>query len=349
MKVHNKGENYFTIGGIHLRKKWSAFLLIAIITVFGLAACGSESESGDKDKTYKIGATQYVEHPSLNAATKGFEEALKDADIEYKWDYQSAQGDQSNVNPIATNFVGDNVDLIFANSTPSALGALNATKNTDIPIVFTSVTDAVEAGLVKDLDEENSEITGVLDLHPDAIEKTVEFIDETFEKPSVGLIYNAGEQNSVTQINAVKEATEGTDVKLVERTIANSAEVQQAANTLVNDVDVFYIITDNMVVSALDAVIGVANDHEIPLVVGEPESLEKGGFVTYGIDYHTIGYRTGEMAADILTGENKIEDLKIEYPEELQLMINKEAAELQGVEWDDDWDEDAEIVETEEE
>ncbi|ASK61963.1 BMP family ABC transporter substrate-binding protein [Virgibacillus phasianinus] len=336
-------------------KRGLQLIVIAIISILVLAACGSEDTSGtskskdSKDnggkKTYHIGATQIVEHPSLDEAYRGFQAALKDAGLDVEYDLQSAQGDQNNVAPIANNFVADNVDLIFANSTPSALGAVQATS--EIPIVFTSVTDAVAAGLVKSMDEPGQNVTGVLDLHPDAIKKTVEFIDENFDGATVGLIYNAGEQNSVTQIEAVKKAAEGTSLTLSERTVASSAEVQQAATTLVGEADVFYIVTDNTVVSALDSVIGVANEQDIPLIVGEPDSLKKGGFATFGIDYYTIGYRSGEMAAAILTGEKKISEIPVEYPKEIQLFINKQAAEKQGVEWNKEWDEKAKLVEQE--
>lgn len=345
-------------------KKWLQLLLIAVISVLVLAACGggdgeesskseeettdsettNEEEATESGDTYTIGATQIVEHPSLDAAYEGFQAALADAGLDVEFNYQNAQNDQNNVKTISDNFVADNVDLIFANSTPSALGALNATK--DIPILFTSVTDAVDAGLVDAMDEPGDNITGVVDLHPDGISKTVEFIDQYFPDSEVGLLYNAGEQNSVTQIAAVQAAGEGTSLTFSERTVANSAEVQQAAQSLAGDVDVLYIITDNTVVSALDTVVGIANEQKIPLVVGEPDSLAKGGFATFGIDYYTIGYRTGEMAVEILTGEKTTSEIDVEYPPELQLYINKNAAEKQGIEWNEDWDE-AEFIETE--
>ena len=109
----------------------------------------------------------------------------------------------------------------------------------------------------------------------------------------------------------------------------------------------FYIITDNTVVSALESVVGVANDQSIPLIVGEPDSLQKGGFATFGIDYYTIGYRTGEMAVQILTGEKAPSEIPPEFPPEIQLFINKDAAEKQGVEWNSDWDDMAQFVEAE--
>lgn len=350
-------------------KKWLQLVTIALFAMIVLAACGSgsddsssdndtandeesteESSSDEEGKTYTIGATQIVEHPSLDRAYEGFQAALADAGLDVEYDFQSAQNDQNNVKPISDGFVGDDVDLIFANSTPSALGALQATEAAkDIPIVFTSVTDAVDAGLVTAMDEPGENITGVLDLHPDAIKETVNFIDTYYEGANVGMIYNAGEPNSVTQIEAVKEAVDGTSLSIIERTVANGSEVNQAATTLVSEVDVFYIITDNTVVEALDSVIGVANDQDIPLIVGEPDSVAKGGFATFGIDYYTIGYRTGEMAAAILTGEKTTKDIPVEYPPEIQLFINKGAAEEQNVEWNDEWDEKAQFVEASEE
>lgn len=338
-----------------MKKVW---WLLAIVGMFILSACGSgtEEQASEQDTTneeasggdggeYVIGATQIVEHPSLDNAYLGFQQAIEDAGIDATFDFQSAQNDQNNVKPISDGFVADQVDLIFANSTPSALGARQAT--TDIPIVFTSVTDAVDAGLVPSMDEAGENITGVVDLHPEQIDETVRFIDEYFEGAKVGMVYNAGEQNSVNQVEDVKEAAEGTSLTIVERTVANASEVQQAAQSLSGEADVFYIITDNTVVSALDSVVGVANEQDIPLIVGEPDSLQKGGFATFGIDYYTIGYRAGEMAAEILTGEKEISELPPEYPPEIQLFINKDAAEEQGVEWNDDWDDAAEFIDAE--
>lgn len=332
-------------------------LLFAMITLglILLAACGSsDASNNDSEEStnnaseeagekYVVGATQIVEHPSLDAAYEGFKEALADAGLNVEYSFQNAQNDKNNVKLISDGFVADDVDLIFANSTPSALGALQATS--EIPIVFTSVSDAVDAKLVPSMDEAGENITGVVDLHPEAISSTVEFIAEYFPDASVGMVYNAGEQNSVTQIDAVKEAAEGTGLTIVERTVANTAEVHQAATTLVEDVDVFYIITDNTVVSALDSVVSVANEQDIPLIVGEPDSLAIGGFATYGFEYKSIGYRSGEIAAEILTGEKSPSDFLVEYPPEIQLFINKDAAEEQGVEWNEAWDDIAQFLE----
>ncbi|SER36349.1 putative ABC transport system substrate-binding protein [Gracilibacillus ureilyticus] len=340
----------------------AAFLSAAVLTACGTGeenaddsssseenAGGEQSageEEADSDQVYTIGATQIEEHPSLDAAYEGFQAAINDSGLEVEFKYESAQGDQNNAITIANNFVADGVDLIFANSTPSAQSALQATS--DIPILFTSVTDAVEAGLVEANDQPGENITGVLDLHPDAITSTVAFIEENYPGATVGLIYDAGEANSVAQINAVNAAIEGTDLSTAEATVGNSSEVQQAATSLVGEADVIYIVTDNTVVSALESVIGVAEEQSIPLIVGEPDSVKRGGFAAYGFSYYDIGYRTGEMAVEILKGEKTTADFPVEIPPNLDLYLNKAAAEAQGVEWNDAWDEEAELVETEE-
>ncbi|MGG3999448.1 ABC transporter substrate-binding protein [Anoxybacillus kestanbolensis] len=312
-----------------------------------LAGCAGEKTtketSGEKEKTYKVGVTQIVEHPSLDAAFNGFKKALEEKGLKVEYDVQIAQGDMNNNQTIANNFVADGVDLIFANSTSSALGALNATK--DIPIVFTSVTDPVGAKLVQSMEQPGGNVTGTTDTHPDAIPKTVQFIDQFVDGNRVGMIYNAGEQNSVAQVDAVKKAMEGTDLTIVPVSVSTSSEVKQAAESLVGKVDCFYVITDNTVVSALESVIQVANDQDIPLFVGELDSVKRGGFAAYGFDYYDIGYEAGVMAADILEGKKKPSELPVQYPQKLKLVINKKAAEEMGITWRSEWDSMAEFIE----
>lgn len=315
-----------------------------------LAGCGSEEASKQQNSSekksndaFKVGVTQIAEHPSLDAAFEGFKKALEEKGLEVEYDVQNAQGDQNNNASIASNFVGDGVDLIFGNSTPSALSALNATK--DIPIVFTSVTDPVGSGLVKSMENPEGNVTGTTDTHPDAIPNTVKFMAENFEGKNVGLIYNSGEQNSVAQIELVKDAGKGTDLKFVEATVSTTAEVKQAAESLVGKADMFYIITDNTVVSGLESVIMVANENDLPLFVGELDSVAKGGFAAYGFDYEDIGYEAGEMAAQILNGEKKPSELPVQYPQKLKLVINKKAAEEMNIDIKDEWDSQAEYLE----
>src|SRR5699024_5240720 len=143
------------------------------------------------------------------------------------------------------------------------------------------------------------------------------FMDENFEDANVGINDSAGAKNSVTIMEAVEDEMEGTSLSAVEKTVSNSSEDQNAADSLAEGVDLFYSITDNTVVSALDAVVGVSEEQQIPLVVGEPDSLEGGGFATYGIDYYTIGYRTGEMAVEVLEEGKDPASMEVEYPEDM--------------------------------
>ncbi|MFJ5790640.1 ABC transporter substrate-binding protein [Lysinibacillus sp. NPDC093197] len=325
-----------------------SFLLFGLVLL--LAACGSggssssdskgdeknnASESGSVDqKTYKIGITQIVEHPSLNAATEGFKKAIEDSGLKVEYDPQIAQGDNSLNTTIANNLVSANVDLIFANSTPSAQAAATATS--DIPIIFTSVTDAVGAQLIESMEKPGKNVTGTIDLHPETISKTVAFLKELGAK-NVGMVYNAGEQNSVAQVTEVKKvmAEQGLEVK--EASAATSADVKQAAESLIGKVDAFYIITDNTVVSALESVIDVANANKLPLIVGELDSVERGGLAAFGFEYYDIGYEAGQMAVKILKGEATAADTPAQYPQNLKLVVNKKVADDLGIEIKDSW------------
>ncbi|OAT72055.1 ABC transporter substrate-binding protein [Parageobacillus thermoglucosidasius] len=329
-----------------MKKRIQRIAMLCSASFLLLSGCGAKETSksdGNKEKTYRIGVTQFVEHPSLDAALEGFKQALKDKGLSVSYDVQNAQGDMNNNQTIANNFVSDQVDLIFANSTPSAQAALNATK--DIPIVFTSVTDPVGAQLVQSMEKPGGNVTGTTDTHPDAIPKTVQFIDKYVKGNRVGMIYNSGEQNSVAQVETVKKAMKGTDLKIAPVSVSTSAEVKQAAESLVGKVDCIYIITDNTVVSALESVIKVASDHDIPLFVGELDSVKRGGFAAYGFDYYDIGYEAGEMAAQILKDGKKPADLPVQYPKKLKLLINKKAAKDMGIELNPEWDSIAEYVE----
>nr|WP_230203661.1 ABC transporter substrate-binding protein [Bacillus massiliigorillae] len=313
-----------------------------------LAGCGAdktddkaEKDGADKEKAYTVGLTQYVQHPSLDEATKGFKAALKEEGIKVKYDETNAQNDANNTMTIANQYVSQGVDLIFANATPSAQAAANATK--DIPVVFTSVTDPVGAKLVQSMEKPGGNVTGTSDANPEAIANTVKFIAEQMGAKKVGTVYNTGEQNSVTQVKSVKKEVEKAGMTLVEKSVSTSADVKQATESL-GDVDAIYIITDNTVVSALDSVIMVANEKDIPLFVGELDSVKKGGFAAYGFNYYDIGHQAGTMAAEILRDGKKPADIPVQFPEKVQLVINEKAAKEMGITIKEEWKKDAEII-----
>ncbi|WP_042470688.1 ABC transporter substrate-binding protein [Bacillus ndiopicus] len=322
-----------------------AFLLVAVLLLLAACGTGSDKESSTKTetdnkgteeaKTYKIGVTQIVEHPSLDAAYKGFQAAFEEAGIKAEFIYNTANGDNNANMSIAQKLVGDQVDLIFANSTPSAQAAKSATN--DIPIVFTSVTDAVDAQLIDSMEAPGGNVTGTIDLHPDTIANTVAFIKNELGAKKVGTIYNSGEQNSVAQIAQVKQALTEAGLELVEASVATSAEVKQATESLVGKVDALYIVTDNTVVSALESVIDVAKTNSLPTMVGELDSVARGGLGAYGFEYYDIGYEAGQMALKILEEGKSPSEVPAAYPANLKLVINKGTADSLGIEIKDAW------------
>lgn len=329
-----------------MRKRTSKFAGILFAATLVLAACGgndgatsaSEKEKGanaGEGQEFKIGVTQIVEHPSLNAAFEGFQKALEDAGIDADYQIENAQNDNSANTTIANNLVSSGVDLIFANSTPSAQAVASLTK--DIPIVFTSVTDAVSAELVKSMEQPGGNVTGTVDTQPDAIPSTIDFLKNELGSKNVGMVFNAGEQNSRAQVDAVKKQMSEVGLNVVEASVSSSAEVKQATESLIGKVDSLYIITDNTVVSALESVVAVANENKLPMMVGEFDSVKRGGLGAYGFEYFDIGYEAGEMAVKILNGESTPKDLPVQYPQNLRFVVNKETVEALGLEMKDEW------------
>lgn len=295
-----------------------------------------EGETSANGEAFDIGVVQYADHPSLDAATDGFKDALDDAGLDITYDDQNPNGDMNVLQTIADTFIGNDVDLIFANATPAA--QIMSSSTADIPILFTSVTDPEGAQLVDSLDSPGGNVTGTMDLHPDAISQTVELMSEEFDIETIGMIYNAGEQNSEYQVSIAEETADELGMNVQTATVQTSADVQSATESLIGNIDAIYIITDNEVVSGLDAVIGVAESEGLPLFVGELDSVEAGGLAGFGFSYYDIGYKTGEMAADVLVNGEDPATLSVEFPPELELVFNEGAAERMGLDWDDEWE-----------
>lgn len=323
------------------KKKFGMVLSAAVLL---LAACGTDdsaatkstSAKSDDKEVFKIGVTQIVEHPSLNAAYEGFQKAIEDAGLEVEYQYENAQNDNSLNSTIANNLVNSGADLIFANSTPSAQAVAALTE--DIPIVFTSVTNAVDAELVDSMENPGGNVTGTVDTQPDAIPNTIAFLKNELGAKNVGMVFNAGEQNSRSSVDAVKEEMAKVGLNVVEASVSTSAEVKQATESLIGKVDSLYIITDNTVVSALESVVDVANEHKLPMMVGEFDSVKRGGLGAYGFEFYDIGYEAGEMAVKILKGESKPADLAVQYPQNLKFVLNKDTVDALGIEVKDEWE-----------
>ncbi|MEK5039432.1 ABC transporter substrate-binding protein [Sporosarcina sp. FSL K6-3457] len=315
-----------------------AVILFSAVLLLTACSSGDNNEASSyvgNDKKYTVGVTQIVEHPSLNAAFEGFKQALADAGLDVDYQVQNAQNDNSANITIASNLVNSGVDLIFANSTSSAQAVASETQ--EIPIVFTSVTDAVGAQLVDSLEKPGGNVTGTIDLHPDVIPLTMKFLKEQLEAKNIGVVFNAGEQNARVQIDKVKELAKEMDLNIIEAAVATSADVKQAVDSLIGKVDSLYIIKDNTVVSALESVTSAAFDNKLPMMVGELDSVKRGGLAAYGFSYHDLGYETGQMAVKILTGESKPAELPVQVTKNLKFVVNEETASAIGLDIKEEW------------
>ena len=303
-------------------------LLVVVLMVVGTVLSVAAA------KPLVIGITQIVEHPALDAARDGFIADLEEAGFkggeDVVYDLQNAQGDFTNAISIAQKFKDDKVDLIVAIATPTAQAALQV--NQEIPIVINAVTDPVAANLAESWESSGNNLTGMSDAAPN--KQQVELIPRFLPKAkNVGTIYNAGEANSVVQIEVAKEACKELGLNLIEVTVSNSSEVLMAAQSLGERVDAIYVVTDNTVVSALESVINVCNRQKIALIVADPSLVDKGALASYGIDYFSLGKRSGEIALKIIKG-SKPSDIPIQTitdPNDLQFVVNLDAAKIIGL------------------
>ncbi|MBD8042340.1 ABC transporter substrate-binding protein [Arthrobacter sp. Sa2BUA2] len=312
------------------RSKTGALGALLLGVSLAATGCGGDTAAGSSD-TVRIGISQLVEHPSLDQARKGFIRALEENGYtegeNLELDIQNASGDQATATTIASSFASDGKDLVLAIATPAAQAAAQAI--TEVPVLFTAVTEPEVAGLVDSWDSPGANITGTSDLNP--VKEQIGLIKELApDAKSVGIVYSSGEVNSDVQVELAQEAAKelGLEVKLA--TVSNSAEVQQATESL--DVDAIYVPTDNNVVTALQSVIQIAEAKQLPVVVGEGDSVEKGGVATYGLDYESLGYQTGLMALKILEDGADPASMPVETLTEIQLIINKSAAANMGIE-----------------
>ncbi len=304
---------------------------MGIVALLLVTMLGSSLVLAAEDKI-KIGITQIVEHPALDAARQGFIDEL--AAFGYDegrviYDMQNAQGDFATAQAIAEKFVQGSVDLILAIATPTAQATANVTQ--DIPILITAVTDPVAAGLVESIEVPGRNVTGTSDLTP--VAKQLELLKTIAPQAKrVGVLYNPGEANSLVQLDLAREAAAKLGLSLVEIPVDNSSSVYQSAQSAVGRVDVLYVPTDNTVVSALESVVIVAENAKLPLIVGETDSVRRGALATISIDYYNLGRQTGRMALEILEKGADPAVMPIQYLEDVELVLNLGAARRMGVE-----------------
>lgn len=307
-------------------------IILALTLALTLAACGgtaaAEPEAGGQtEKTFKIGILQYGDFTALDQAREGFCEAVEASGLKVEFDVQNAQGDQSNMLTMGQKFISDGCDLILAIATPAAQSI--AAQTSDIPILFTAVTDPVDAKLVASNEAPGGNISGTSDMNPVA-----EQIDLLFklvpDAKTVGILYTSSEDNSILQAALATEAIEAAGATAVEQTITSSNDVQQAAQSLVGKCDAIYVPTDNTIASSMPLVGDVANSAGIAVICGESGMVNDGGLATLGINYTNLGKQTGEMAVEVLRGAD-VGTLPVQTLETFDFFINEETAEALGI------------------
>lgn len=290
---------------------------------------------GADPKMVHIGVTKIVSHAALDAVEKGFEAALTSAGykegVNLTYDRQNAQGDVDKAASIAQKFSTDKLDLVHSIATPTTQAVLKVITRT--PVVFSAITDPMTAGIVPANSapgkKSGTNVTGTSDPWP------VHLQMETYTKfvPKAkkwGTIYNPAEANSVTHVKVMRTAAKALGLELIEATVANSAEVAAAAQSLVGKVQAITITSDNTAVANFDAIARVCDAHKIALFAGDVDSVPRGATAAYGMDYFLVGYSAGKKAALILKGV-KPGDIPWGPVEKFSLVINQRAARAQGV------------------
>jgi len=290
--------------------------------------------SGCASKEYKIGITQIVTHPALDANRQGFiDQMAEEGFVEGEnvtYIYDNPEGDMTLAATIAQKFVSEKVDLILSIATPTTQACAEATKDTGIPVVFGAMTDPVAAGVVESWDNPGGNVTGISDW-ADVGTQVALVIEIVPGVKTLGTIYNAGEVNSTVQIDELKKAAPGLGItSIVEATAATTADVMTAAQSLVGRVDAIWVPTDNTAVSAFEAIVKICEDNSIPLFAADTATVERGAIGTPGIDYYFLGTESGKVAARVLRGEDPA-TIAVQKCDMTDLYLNPSAAERMGV------------------
>ncbi len=302
-----------------MKRLAKAAAIVAASTLL-LAACGGASGKPAESSSGKAGGDNIYEGFKKGMADLGYEEGKN-----IKYEFQNPQGDQATLTSIANTYANADKDLYLAIATPPVQALAQAI--TDKPIVFSGVTNPEAAGVVKSWEEPGGNVTGMSDLSP--VKKQLELLKEIApDTKSVGIVYASAESNSEVLVDLAKKAGQELGIEIKTATVVNSSEVGQAASSL--DVDAYYVPTDNTVVSAIEALVQVAEQKKKPVLAADSASAKRGVVAALSIDYYKQGVQTAAMADKILKGEDPAK-MAVQTQDELELVINPKAAERMGV------------------
>jgi putative ABC transport system substrate-binding protein len=281
------------------------FVSLAVVLALSVGLIGC-TEPAKEEGVYTIGIVQFGTHPALDSCLAGFfDQMIAEGYISENVDYiqRNAEFDPSVAATIAQSFVSENVDLIFSIATPTSQACVSAVEGTDIPVIFAAVTDPVEAGLVESWEEPGGQVTGASDWAD--VEAQVQLGMDIYPAERLGVIYNAGEVNSVVQVDVLKDAKASLGItEIVEATASTTADVYAAAESLVGSVDAIWVPSDNTVAGAIASVVTVCEENDIPLYSSDVGMAREGAISGAGLDYFVNGQTAGKLAARVLEGDD---------------------------------------------
>lgn len=285
-----------------------------------------------KRDVFRIGISQFITHQSLDATREGFvDELAKQGYVEgenIEIDLQNAQGEQRNLKTISQQ-LAESSDVVLAIARPSAQSLANTTQTT--PVIFSAVTDPVSAKLVESREHPGGNVTGTSDQSSDAISTQINLIKKVLPKAkTIGILYTQSEPNSVVQKDEAKRLLKEKGFTVVEKTILDSNNVKAAAESLMAEVDMVFVPTDNIISSTMETVKQVSIKHKVPVFGGSTEMIAVGDLYNYGTNYEELGRQTARMLIRVLKGE-KPENIAVELPEKLELHTNQEMADALGI------------------
>ncbi|MGL5440084.1 MAG: ABC transporter substrate-binding protein [Filifactoraceae bacterium] len=275
-------------------------------------------------KTFKIGISQLAEHPALDQVREGFLEELNNSGLSVQIDYKNAQGDIANASSISSKFVADKVDMILGIATISAQAAKQST--TEIPVLFSAVTDPISAGLVDNLDSPNGNVTGTTDQTP--IKEQLELfkqLDPNIKK--IGILFNPSEANSMVQIEEATKLASTLGLEIISLAVNNVNEIPQAIDSILSKSDALYTITDNTVASAIGSIAIKAIEQKKIVIGSENSHVQAGVLMTNGINYKDLGKQTAKMAISILKDGRSPREIKVERLTHTTKTVNKKTVE----------------------
>ena len=328
-------------------RKLLTILLVAALAFGVFSACGggtappapapqapvtlpAEIDPDELGPVFQIGIAQLVEHPALDATREGFLAALEDEGIRFEYDFLNAQGDIPTLNTIGQRFVGNEVDLIFAITTPG-VQAMSAATDT-IPIVGSAITSYVRAGVVESNEAPGGNVTGASDMNP--IEAQINMILEFFpDLQTLGIVYSSNEANSVYQAEIARGIAEALGLTVVASgNVTTTAEVQQNMLSVAGQVEAIWIPTDNTHANAMPVVGQVSIETGVPVFPGEENMVMGGGIATVSVNYFELGRQAGMMAAQILRGEGEPATMPIQFAQRYNYIVNGFMVEELGIE-----------------